>query len=433
MTQVNPPGYPLPDGELGEDKIVCQLVYLPDRPEYWQALLAAVHYFSTWTAWERDDDKRGKDAASNWRAAFELTIGCWRMTCLEGLIDDVAAILALMEQRKDCCDDNVTFGPQDEVETDIDPGVGDPPEFYGETAIETWDEWEEHVCYNAHLYVDNLKNIGDTLFQIVKENSLYLGVIAAVLVIAAFAGIGAPVAYLLASSVTALVAGSATILTFADSPDDIEAAREDIVCALMNGGDLAAVIESALGSDTAWDLFYKWVPYDTAMAIIHEGGHDGEFLPAETRDDCDCEVGPEHEMFWTWLTDIEDPWIMTGDAYWEEAGIVMGGNSSLQCWVGDLRQFVSLPVDGTISITRLKFIYKRSTAVGSPYARINHDGGQWNHVYADLPVNSWYQKEFFFDPPLEVTHPTNPFITFDGASGGNIVRNGFVELDFDDV
>ena len=91
------PDYPLPEGELGEDEIVCQLVYLPDRPEYWQALLTEIHFLATWQAWERDDDKRGKDAASNWREAFELTMECWRMTCLEDLQANVASILALLQ------------------------------------------------------------------------------------------------------------------------------------------------------------------------------------------------------------------------------------------------------------------------------------------------------------------------------------------------
>ncbi|GAH78283.1 unnamed protein product, partial [marine sediment metagenome] len=165
MTQTNPPGYPLPDGELGDDDLVCQLVYLPNRPEYWQALLAAVHYFSTWKAWERDDDKRGKDAAANWRDAFELTIGCWRMTCLEELTETVTDILELLQTKKDCCDDNVTYDIVEDIETDIVPFEGDAPEVYGETEIEDWDEWAEHVCYNAHLYVDYLAHAGDTIWE----------------------------------------------------------------------------------------------------------------------------------------------------------------------------------------------------------------------------------------------------------------------------
>jgi hypothetical protein len=47
-------------------------------------------------------------------------------------------------------------------------------------------------------------------------------------------------------------------------------------------------VEDALGSGIDWDLFYQFIPYESAMSIIYEGGHDSEFLPTETRDDCFC-------------------------------------------------------------------------------------------------------------------------------------------------
>jgi hypothetical protein len=287
------------------------------------------------------------------------------------------------------------------------------------------------VCYNAHLYVDNLKNIGDVLWEVVKENSLYLGVIAAVLALAAFAGIGAAVAYLTVSGIVAIIAGSATIATFSDTKDDLEAAREDIVCALIIGGDLAGAVEAALGSGPAWDLFYRWVPYDTAMAIIHEGGHDGEFLPAETRDDCVCDEEIEFIENWQWNADVDDPWRMVNDAFWASGAIVMGGNAELHAWAGEMRIYLGLGSTGTLTIHRLKFGYKRSTTNGGPRVKISHDGGDWEWVYDDTPANTYYQKEFFFDPPLVVTHPTNPFIRFDESHSGNIVRNYYVELDMD--
>jgi hypothetical protein len=63
--------------------------------------------------------------------------------------------------------------------------------------------------------------------------------------------------------------------------------------------------------------------------------------------------------------------------------------------------------------------------------KIQHDGGNWEWVYDDVPVGVAYYPEFFFDPPLVVTHPMNPFITFEGSSSGNVCRNYFVELDMD--
>lgn len=293
MSQKNPPGYPLPDGELGNDEIVCQLVYLPDRPEYWQALLGAIHYMSTWLAWERDGGKRGKDAAANWREAFELTMGCWRMACLEDLQQDVSDIRDLLANRKDCCDDNVTYNLQDDIGTEIDPGVGDPPDFYGETAVTDWDDWSEHVCYNAHLYVDNLVNMASQMEGAVAQSSIYIGLIAAALAVLSFSGIGLPIAYLLAASVVAGLVLTASSSTFDSSAEDLEDARELLICALLLGGDLAGEVEDALSSDASWDLFYQFVDYSSATAAIYEGGYNQDYLPTETRSDCMCTQGYE--------------------------------------------------------------------------------------------------------------------------------------------
>jgi hypothetical protein len=285
----------LPDGDAFEDELSCALVFYPKRDEYRRALLGALTYFETWLAWEIDDDKRGKDAARAWALANVCTLECWNMACIDELFEVMEEVRSLLANRKDCCDDNVTYSLQDEFETDIVPHDGDPPDNYGETEITDWDDWHEHVCYNAHLYVDNLINMGSQVNGAVNQSSLYLGLIAAGLVLLSFSGIGLPVAYLLASFVVTGLVLSATGATFADTAADLEAAREDIVCALLRGYDLADTVEAALSSGTDWDLFYQFVDYDSATAIIYEGGANEEYLSAETRQDCGCEI--EYEMY----------------------------------------------------------------------------------------------------------------------------------------
>lgn len=293
MKQKNPPGYPLPPGELGEDEIVCQLVYLPDRPEYWQALLAGIHYFSTWRAWEHDDNRRGKDAAENWREAFELTIGCWRMTCLDEITDRVDEIIDLISNKKDCCDDNITYLPTEEVETQIDPGAGDPPETYGQTEVADWDEWNEHLCYNAHKYVDYLATASDNLWIATRNSAITIGLIAALLALLAASGVGLPIAFATAAAIVSGIALVGQITIFDDTKENIEAARDEIVCAIMTNSGLATAVETALGSATDWDVFFQFIPYSTALAILYEGGHNGEYLPENTKDDCEeCDVQP---------------------------------------------------------------------------------------------------------------------------------------------
>lgn len=281
-------GYLLPDGEAFTDEMACTLVFYPDKPEYRQALGGSLGYLATWLAWERDADKRGQDAARAWKIALELTMECWEMACFEELTNDVASILTLLQNKKDCCDDSLTYLPQTEVETEIDPGVGDPPDYYGETAITDWDDWEEHVCFNAHAYVDYLTSIGYQLMQASQTSAIVIGLIAAGLALLSFSGIGLPIAFGLAAGIVSGIVLGGTITTFDDTASDIEAARDEILCALISGGDLADVVETALSSDTAWDLFFQFIDYDSAVAVIHEGGYDGEYLPTDTRDDCEC-------------------------------------------------------------------------------------------------------------------------------------------------
>jgi hypothetical protein len=418
MTKNNPPGYPLPDGDLGEDEIVCQLVYLPDRPEYWQALLAAVHYFSTWTAWERDDDKRGKDAAANWRDAFELTIGCWRMTCLEDLTQTVTDILELLQTRKDCCDDNITYLPVDEIETDIIPFEGDPPEVYGETEIVDWDDWAEHVCYNAHLYVDYLAHAGDSLWDATKNSSIIIGLVAAILALLAFSGIGLPIAYGLAAGIVSGIVLGGQIATFAGTFEAIEEARDDIVCAIINGTGLAEAVEDALSSGLDWDLFYQVIPYESALAIIYEGGHEEEYLPAETRDDCDCAPPEEHIAIFTMTGELEDAWL-GGDptAPWDSLGggsiIINPAQATNEMTVESIRAHMSLGTEAgdKIFISKIELTWRCSIDTGLARITVWGDDSYTQNIdFGPDTAHIWHDGlETWLEEPFECSHPLTVF------------------------
>lgn len=297
------PGYLLPDGDAYTEELACCLVFYPDKPEYRRALLGSLVYLSTWLAWERDSEKRGKDAARAWKNAVDETLECWNMACLEELIADVATIRALMETKKDCCDENVTYFPTEEPTTEIVPWVGDAPDYYGETAVTDWDDWAEHVCYNAHNYVDYLKSTSYELMTAVNVGSIFLGLISSALVLLAFSGIGLPIAFGLAAAVVTGIALGATATTFSGTAAAFETARDEIVCAIVAGNSLAAAVEDALGSGTDWDLFYQFVDYDSAVAILYEGGYDTDYLPSQTRDDCVCEA--DARFVFTWPTDID--------------------------------------------------------------------------------------------------------------------------------
>jgi hypothetical protein len=247
----NQPGYPLPDGELGDDDIVCQLVFLPDRPEYWQAFLGALSYMSTWRAWERDDDKRGKDAAANWREAYELTMECWRMACLDELQDNVAEILAIMQLGNSCCDeqditdgdrytDRVVDGEDDVPQNIIDAGYA--------SGTSDWDGFDDYKCMIAHVTVDQLEARLREIQDIVDRTGPYLAIAAAlsaitavivatgglVLVFGLIAGVG---------TVSALYYALTEFGSVADLADDVATNHDELVCAIYEAdGDVGSLI-----------------------------------------------------------------------------------------------------------------------------------------------------------------------------------------------
>lgn len=299
------PGYPLPPGEAYTDDFACQLIYIPRNDFYYRAFLGALLYMGTWTAWERDDAKRGKDAARAWQEANELTWSCWRMTnCLDDITDRMDEIIHLISLRKDCCDDNVTYGPQTEVETEIEPDVGDPPAFYGETAVTDWEDWAEHVCHNAHIYVDILKHKAAEMDTASVNAAWTIGLIAAGLAALSFVGIGLAIVYGLAALTAGSLLAASVEGVFTNTEDDIEAARQNIICALLQGTSLAEAVEDALSSGLDWDLFFQFSDYDSATAILYEGGYEQEYLPPDIRDDCECAI-PDLFLFEPFNPDYE--------------------------------------------------------------------------------------------------------------------------------
>ena len=247
------PGYPLPAGELGNDDIVCQLVFLPDRPEYWQAFISALHYFATWRAWERDDDKRGKDAASNWSQANELTMECWRMACLQNLQDNVAEILAIMQLGNQCCDDqDITGG--DRYTDRVADGVDDVPQPIIDAGyasdVDDWAGFDDYKCMIVHVTVNQMEARLRELAVVVDSAGPYLAVAAA---LSAILGVivatgGLAIVFGIVAGIGVVSALYFALLEFESIDglaDDVATNHDELACAMYNSdgddGALAAL------------------------------------------------------------------------------------------------------------------------------------------------------------------------------------------------
>ena len=299
-------GYILPEGDAYTDEFECCFIYVPAKDEYRRALFGALDYFATWLAWERDAAKRGKDAARAWKEANELTRECWEMgTC--DLMVDLLQQLVDKESANACCVGNeyVTYNDNRVETTTIVVDQGAPPATYGETAVTDWDDWKEYVCFHAHAFVDDLVNSAnkvDSLLdlgvwaldaaywmmrQLVYRNPVWI--------------VPIDLSWMTTIYKAILQGGEGYFDILAD---DIEDAREDIVCALINGTSLEDAVYSAIGGTLAWTLWYQFIDYDTTTAVIYNGGIDGfGYLTPIQRDDCDCVIpdalcGPLANCHW---------------------------------------------------------------------------------------------------------------------------------------
>jgi hypothetical protein len=209
------------------------------------------------------------------------------MTCLEQLQQDVSDILAQLRNADPCCSENITYYDSDTYITIIVPGVGEPPEFYGETEVEDWEEWKQYLCYNAHLWVDELIRAALTIGVALDTGGLTIGLLAAVISAIALFVVGGVLALPLLMVIIFGLSANVAATIFEDAAVDIENARDAIVCVIVQGGDVASVIEAVVSSGVAWETLYSFFDYDSAMAILYEGGNgDDVYLEAEKRFDC---------------------------------------------------------------------------------------------------------------------------------------------------
>ena len=284
-------GYLLPGGDAYTEDMACTLVFYPDKDEYRQALGGSLDYLATWRAWERDDDKRGKDAARAWKLALEHTMECWGMACIDEILDRMDRMIELLASSICCDSDAVSYDTTIIITTTIVPGVGDDPDVYGETAVADWQEWYEHLCFQAHAYVDRLIQYANTIHAIFNAGSLTLDTWAEILDSLMFVGL--PIPFYIADAFEWLsdILSGGVFDMFADAAADLETARDSIVCAFMQDTDVGAAVGDALGVSSAWTLFYQLINYENVKAILYEGGYDGDYLPTETKDDCwDCDL-----------------------------------------------------------------------------------------------------------------------------------------------
>ena len=312
--------YLIPSSPQFEDELECLLVFYPNRVEYRQALLGAYTDLTKQWNWEGTPAER-KDVVDSWDLAVLETLN--GMGKLDDIIDLLEAMTLLIDEiepllrnAQPCCPDG---GGQYGDLPDYDlSGTGDVPQAIIDAGYATdaadWDGYADYKCMAAHILVDNLEATLQAWAGILDgpgKAFISFATVAATLWVTALTGGGAIVilgglafdALSLWKILEAIDDWTAAGLTSA--VDDVEDARDSIVCAAVNADGLAAIktaVDAALDSElsallatilklanTNQKITYYFAGYyngqDAAQALADYGADPADY-------DCNCAAPP---------------------------------------------------------------------------------------------------------------------------------------------
>jgi hypothetical protein len=164
------------------------------------------------------------------------------------------------------------------VISDFEPYQGDPE--YGGMPLDTWDDYDDALCGAAHWYVDNLTNNASNMQHLLSVGAVTVTYIAAALAVLSGAGLLIAVSWAAAASATAAMASAVGTGIFEQASIDIEAARDDIICAIIDGFGLSSAIAAAV-SPEAWTIYYRWVNWANAQATLTQGYNQAGVVPVK--------------------------------------------------------------------------------------------------------------------------------------------------------
>lgn len=375
---------PLPDNVETITGWSWYLIPVPDHPVFVQAAWDAYSELAHPWNWGKEGRVPDSDiAAQLWANALYEALRVRDMGFPDSIldyIDEVEALLQQILQTSGCCSN---VAPTDETQTFTGDYPTTAPSTWGdgETVVDS-DDWQELVCGAANAYVDYLKEMNDNIQLVIAGGSLVIGAIAGLLGLLTGAGVLAAVAWGTASTVVGNLVALGSGAAFAGVDDDIEAAREDIVCAIWNDASataLADAVEAAVGS-VAWSTFYAYVDYPTALATMLTGTLGDQHLPVNRDDTCYC--APDTLGSWDWGSADNgwDGWTNDAGASLETTyayrflwGLIMYRTFTLEA--GTTQVTISMHAAGPAGIPQRVRVQARDGASvsGTILATVDHD------------------------------------------------------------
>jgi hypothetical protein len=441
-------GYLLPAGEAYTEEVACMMLFYPDEPEYRRALFGALDYLGTWLAWERDSEKKGKDAARAWSEAVALTRECIEMNTCE-------TILSLLTEIRDntgvyCCD-VVDVSDGDRYTDEVEDGVGDVPQNIIDagyaTGVSDWAGFDEYKCMISHLMIQNMQS------QTAKFLSWFDGTEAILITVAAVAAValaiftagGAVLAYGIALSVAG-VAGlyaAATLLGevgLSSLVDNLGDHYDDLVCAVYaSDGSVGAVVALKDAIDEHFNaaeaVYLKSLNLAPQLKALYAGRYDAQDIAEKMADegydvgDYDCSCPPaESSYLATFDTDTEEWNAHPSDSYWENNGNPAGGIymhwalGSIDLHVNDIQIGAGVSQGDDIEIVQVSLDLYRPNAISPDGAMVTFDPSDADiDVIEDGVVQSvWTQLDFVPASPVLCSYNVPALvIVLDGGTGSS--------------
>lgn len=303
-------GYPLPSGDAFTDELACMMVFIPDKDAYRQAFFGAYFYLSTHLAWERDVDKRGKDAARAWRLAVEATMECIEMNVCETIVELLTDIRTNTAEH--CCE-VVDISHGDRFTDEVEDEVGDVPQNvidagYAEDAAD-WAGFADYKCMIANVMVDNMTAQLEQILGYMVPPSAILGGLPTLVAVASTIFIDAlsvlVYAIMVGASVSFRLHAALAFLAMTGLEaliDDMATHRDALVCAIYEAdGSEDAIVQlriavTSLFSETRAEVLNN-LNLDAQMKALYAGRHDEQDIAQILADKgydvldyvCDCE------------------------------------------------------------------------------------------------------------------------------------------------
>lgn len=269
----------LPAGDAFTDDYQCALVFYPNMVEHRRAMFGQLAELGHWFNWERDDAKRGKDAAAAWREANLLTLECMELMNCQDILDALGRLELMMET---CCasieSPYIDPLPDEELWTNTGSDASPPSTWGGSSLDLVTYTWEEYKCEAAHAVIDAwqlamarlaaLSGVGVTLYA--DSVAIAVGVLVP----------GAPWYVEVSVEVIGriLQAFGGGFLGFQDAIDAVEAHRDIIACRMVEADGSHAVGEAmrdeiafAVQGVTLANLITPYMPYAMYGDVVYDG------------------------------------------------------------------------------------------------------------------------------------------------------------------